>query len=141
MKTGEDETIILDAGVLIALALGEPFMTDLSQSIADGPSSYACTEIALCELSYILCRRLSWAEAMEKTESLLRSALVAVIPFRVLWTEAAEIKCKAAVALPDCFTIAAARLTGGTALFARREKEIVDAMESGKLSDRIEFVG
>lgn len=140
MKNKANETTVLDAGVLIALALGEPSTIELSQNIINHHSSYACTEIALCELSYILCRRLSWKEAMEKTENLVRSSLVAVIPSHALWTEAAKIKCKATIALPDCFTIAAARLAKGKAMFVRREKEIVDAINRKLISDTLEFV-
>ena len=140
MKNKVDETTVLDAGVLIALALGEPSTMELSQNIVNHHTPYACTEIALCELSYILCRRLNWKEATEKTENLLRSSLVSIIPSHALWAEAAKIKCKATIALPDCFTIAAARLAKGKAVFARREKEIVDAIDRKQISDRIEFI-
>lgn len=140
MKNKVNETTVLDAGVLIALALGEPSTMELSQNIVNHHVSYACTEIALCELNYILCRRLNWKEATEKTENLLRSSLVSVIPSHALWTEAARTKCKATIALPDCFTIAAARLAKGKAMFLRREREIVDAINQKQISDTIEFV-
>jgi predicted nucleic acid-binding protein len=140
MKNNVNETTILDAGVLIALALGEPSAAELSKKIINHRMSFACTEIALCELTYVLCRSLGWEEAQLKTENLVRSSLIIVIPSHALWNEAAKIKCKASIALPDCFTIAAARLANGTALFIRREKEIANALAQKQISDTIEFL-
>ncbi len=59
MTRTANEITVLDASVLIALAIGEPNTMKLSQKIVEHPCSYACTELARCELSYILCRRLS----------------------------------------------------------------------------------
>lgn len=140
MKSEANEITVLDAGVLIALAVGEPNTAQLSQKIVDHRSSYACTEIALCELSYILCRSLSWEKAWKKTENLVQSSMVTVIPTHVLWAEAARIKCSASIALPDCLTLAAARLTRGKAMFARREREIANAVKKNHIEDVIEYL-
>jgi predicted nucleic acid-binding protein len=140
MKSTANEMTVLDAGVLIALAVGEPNTMQLSQKIVDHQGSYTCTETALCELSYILCRRLSWEKALEKTQNLVQSFMVTVIPTHVLWAEAARIKCRASIALPDCFTLAAARLTRGKAMFARREREIVNAVKENQIADVIEYL-
>jgi predicted nucleic acid-binding protein len=140
MKSTVNEITVLDAGVLIALAVGEPNAMQLSQKIVDHQGDYACTEIALCELSYILCRRLSWEMASEKAQNLVQSSIVTVIPTHVLWAEAARIKCRASIALPDCFTLAAARLTRGKALFARREREIINAVKRNQIADVIEYL-
>ncbi|MFQ5832461.1 MAG: PIN domain-containing protein [Candidatus Thorarchaeota archaeon] len=134
------ELTVLDAGVLIALALDESSATGLSQKIISHPGLFACTEIGLCELSYILCRRLSWGKTWKKTQSLIESSAVTIIPTHILWTEAARIKCNSSIALPDCFTIAAARLTKGRAMFARREKELVDAVKRKQITDAIEYL-
>jgi predicted nucleic acid-binding protein len=140
MTSTVNEIIVLDAGVLIALAVGESNTMQLSQKIIDHRGSYACTEIALCELSYILCRKLSWEKALEKAQNLVQSSMVTVIPTNILWTEAARIKCRASIALPDCFTLAAARLAGGKALLVRREKEIVNAVKKNQIADVIEYL-
>jgi predicted nucleic acid-binding protein len=140
MTNTVNEITVLDAGVLIALAVGESNTMQLSQKIVDFRGSYVCTEIALCELSYILCRRLGWETALEKTQNLVQSSMITVIPTHVLWTEAARIKCKASIALPDCFTLAAARLVGGKALFVHREKEIVNAVKKNQIADVVEYL-
>ena len=140
MKNLVNEITVLDAGVLIALAVGESNTVQLSKKIIDHRGSYACTEIALSELSYILCRRLSWKKALDKADNLVKSSMITVIPTHVLWAEAARIKCKAAIALPDCFTFAAARLTKGKPMFARREKEISDAVKKNQLTEIIEYL-
>jgi predicted nucleic acid-binding protein len=135
-----EEMTVLDAGVLIALALDESSTSDLSKKIIDNQGLFACTEIGLCELSYILCRRLNWKKAWTKTQNLIESSAITILPISVLWTEAAKIKCDSAIALPDCFTIAAARLTKGKAMFARREKELIGAIQKKQITDSIEYL-
>ncbi|MDF1540913.1 MAG: PIN domain-containing protein [Candidatus Thorarchaeota archaeon] len=140
MKSKKHETVVLDAGVLIALALGEGFASALSERIAKAEANYVCTEIALCELSYILCRRLSWKKAWGKIESLIKSSAVNVIPSSFLWMNAAKIKCDAPIALPDCFTLAAGQITGGAIYFARKERELLDAVRKGQIKENFQFL-
>lgn len=131
---------VLDAGVLIALALGESSSKVLAERMGRGDGIFACTEIALCELLYILCRRIGLKKAQEKVDLLIKSSIVRVIPSNILWIESARIKCKVPIALPDCFTIAAIRITQGTGLFARREKEIGSAIRKGLIKESLEFL-
>ena len=140
MTTNGTRTSILDAGVLLALALGGPASTELAELIQRGDGTFACTEIGLCEFLYILCRRVSWRKAKRKIDLLLRSSAVRIIPMSAIWVESARIKCKVPIPLPDCHTIAAARLSKEVALFARRERETADAMNSGKLRDKVLFL-
>lgn len=134
------QIFVLDGGVLLALALGEPSAQGLAKEMPSDQKHYVCTELALCELTYILCRQLDWTFAGEKTQSLLRSAVVRPIRTSMVWGEAASIKCHVPISLPDCFTIAASRMLNGLPMFARRETEIVSAAEKGLLNDKIEFL-
>jgi predicted nucleic acid-binding protein len=134
------EIFVLDGGVLLALALGEPSAQALAGEMPSEQKQYACTELALCELTYILCRQLDWTSAWEKTQSLLRSAVVRIVRTSMVWGEAARIKCQVPISLPDCFTIAASRMLDGLPMFARQETEIVSAVEKGLLNDKIEFL-
>lgn len=140
MKSKKHETVILDAGVLIALALGEESANALSERIVKADANFVCTELALCELSYILCRKLKWKKAWEKVTSLVKSSAVNVIPSTFLWMNAAKIKCDAPIALPDCFTLAAGQITGGEILFARKEKELLDAVRKGQIKENFQFL-
>ncbi|RDE17404.1 MAG: hypothetical protein C4K49_02995 [Candidatus Thorarchaeota archaeon] len=138
MRREYSETVALDAGVLIALATGESSAKTVAERIADGESTFVCTELALCELSYTLCRRLGWEKAWRRIDSLVKSSSITVVPSQMLWSEAAKIKCDARIALPECFTLAAGNITNGRALFARRERELVDAIEKGHITQRLE---
>ncbi len=140
MKEKNNPLFVLDAGVLIGLALNEASAAELSRGIIKRHGHYACTEIALCELNYILCRNSTWKQAWEKTQNLIHSSAVAIVPSKALWMEASKIKCDVPIALSDCFSIVAARIFKGKAIFARREKEIVDAIRKKQLLDRIEFL-
>ncbi len=139
--SGEKRKVtVLDAGVLLALALGEPAAKGLGAEIGKGEKLFACTELGLCELLYVLCRRIGWRKAKRKLHLLIKSSTVRFIPTSALWLESARIKCKVPIALPDCLIIAAARVTRGIALFARREKEIANAVERGQLKENIAFL-
>ena len=131
---------VLDAGVLIALLTGEPAALQISQRIESGDDLFLCTEMALSELTYIVCRRSDWATARAKTGALLDSGAVRAIPTEMLWSEAARIKCMSSIALPDCFTVAAAVTFRGRALFARREKEIDASLKRGVLPEVVSFL-
>jgi predicted nucleic acid-binding protein len=134
------EIRVLDAGVLIAIALGEPSASNISDEISELQHEYTCTEIALCEFLYILCRSIGWKKSQQKVQYLIESSAIKIIPTGIVWNKAAKIKCDLAIALPDCFTIAAARVTGGQAIFVRKEKEIQKAIKHGKLNDTIIFL-
>jgi predicted nucleic acid-binding protein len=131
---------VLDAGVLIALLTGEPVARQVSHRIESGEDLFLCSEMALSELTYIVCRRSDWKTARAKTGALLDSGAVRVVPTEMLWSEAARIKCMSSIALPDCFTVAAAVAFNGRALFARREKEIVASLKQNLLPDVLSFL-
>jgi predicted nucleic acid-binding protein len=134
------QVLVLDAGVLLALALGEPSAEDLAKRMPSEENRYVCTEFALCELTYIICRKLDWKSAWDKTKNLIHSSVVRIIPTEIIWGEAARIKCRIPIALPDCFTIGASRVLDGLPIFARREAEIVNAIETGLLTDDVQFL-
>ncbi|MBS3795983.1 MAG: PIN domain-containing protein [Candidatus Thorarchaeota archaeon] len=138
--TEVQEVLVLDAGVLLALALGEPSAKSIVKEIPSEENRYACTELALSEFTYILCRKLDWKSAWNDTRNLIRSSVVLIIPTAVLWAEAAKVKCQVPISLPDCFTIGASRVLDGLPVFARREDEIVNAMERGLLTDDVQFL-
>ncbi len=114
----------LDGGVLIALAIGEASSRELSADIRSGTVKAFCSELGLTEMLYILCRKKGWTEALAKRDQLVGSRLVSVEPSLVVMEEAAREKCRRALALQDCFTIALARSLRCEAVFARRESEL-----------------
>lgn len=132
--------IVLDGGVLIALATGDPLIHTLAQSIASAKQLYTCTELGLSELAYIICRKTDWQTAADKADNLVRSATIQAIPASILWKRAAQLKCKAAIALPDCFTLAAADMLKGTALFAFEEAELRQALSRKLIPKIVEFL-
>ncbi len=131
---------VLDGGVLIALATGEQTTRVLSQDIASAAKLFTCTELALSELTYIICRKTNWQTAAAKVDTLIRSATIQIIPASLLWKHAAHLKCTAAIALPDCYTIAAADILKGNALFARKEPELTTALKKRLIPRIIQFL-
>lgn len=131
---------VLDGGVLIALAVGEKSAQGLAEKIESEQGVFVCTELALSELTYILCRRVGWDIASKKADSLVQSATIHSIPAARLWRAAARLKCRAAIALSDCYTIAAAELVKASALFVQEEKELRQALTEGSIPPILTFL-
>ena len=79
---------------------------------------------SLTEIFYILCRKLGFNIAKNKLETLLEARAFQVISSTDLIIMTGKYKYKRAISLSDCFVIGLAKYTGGSALFANREKEI-----------------
>ncbi len=118
------EPKVLDAGVLIALAVGEKFASVLKEKIKNNQIKAFCTEIAILELTYILCRRIGWNEALQKKENLLRSGFIKVIKTDEILEEGAKIKCTRSLALADCLSIALGKIYNIPVIFAKKEAEL-----------------
>jgi predicted nucleic acid-binding protein len=72
-------------------------------------------------------------------ERLLNSRALKPYPATDLHGEAAMCKCKYAISLPDCHTIALARRLNTRALFMR-EKELEKVVKKGALADVVQFL-
>ncbi len=72
-------------------------------------------------------------------ERLLNSRALKPYPATDLHEEAAICKCKYAISLPDCYTIALARRLNTRALFMR-EKELEKVVKKGALADVVQFL-
>lgn len=141
MTDAARETItVLDGGVLIALAVGEKSAQGLAEKIESEQGVFACTELALSELTYILCRKVGWDIASKKADSLVQSTAIHSIPAARLWRAAGRLKCRASIALSDCFTIAAAELVKASALFVQQEKELRQALAEGSIPPIVTFL-
>jgi len=116
--------LALDGGVLIGLSLGEKDFTSLEESLLSEETIGLTHELAITELLYILCRKTSMEIALEKLNYLKLSGYIEIINISELIEMASELKCKRALALADCFTIALAKKYSGKAVFAKLENEI-----------------
>lgn len=107
------------------MLLGTPLGRMMSNMLLSDSSitGYTC-HFNLSEAEYILCRILGRVPARSKVDNLVRSNYITLTDAAKLYTNAAEIKCERALALGDCYTIANAKVTGSTALFAFREEEL-----------------
>jgi predicted nucleic acid-binding protein len=79
-------------------------------------------------------------QARSKVDNLVRSNYINLTDAGRLYANAAEIKCERALALGDCYTIANAKVTGSTALFAFREEELNREIKRKPFDVEIEFI-
>jgi len=131
----------LDSGVLIEMLLGTAAGQVISESLlSDSPiTAYTC-HFNLSEVEYILCRRLGREPARSKVDNFVRSNYVILTDVENLYTTAAEIKCERALALGDCYTLANAKVTGSTALFAFREDDLDKELKRKPFDIGIQFM-
>ena len=121
--------LAVDASALIELTYGRAPGQKLKQALEKDAVEAWTTELAITELRYILCRKLGWTESDRRVNKLLESGYLKVENTRKLVNAAAKLKCCRAISLPDCFSIALAQKIGGSALFARTEKDLAAEMQ------------
>ena len=122
MSEGAD--LVLDGGVLIALAVGDKLSDSIRHKIINDEVRAKSHELAITEMMFVLCRSLGWEVARTKRDYLADSGLFTIDTTAEIMNDAARIKCERALALPDCFTLASARKHGCKAVFVRMEDEL-----------------
>jgi hypothetical protein len=123
------------------MLLGTDAGQEISDSLlSDSPiAAYTCY-FNLSEVEYILCRKLGRELARSKVDGFVRSNYVILTDMERLYPTAAEIKSERAIALGDCYTLANAKVTGSTALFAFREDDLDKELKKKPFDMRIQFI-
>lgn len=78
--------------------------------------------------------------AKESINTLIQTNYCTFEESKELAIEAASYKCERAISLADCFVIALARLTGSSAVFAKKEKELLIEMKRRRFDVPISFL-
>jgi len=132
--------LAIDTSALIELIYCEVLGQKLKNALESDMVEAWTTELAIAELKYILCRKLGWQESNERVNKLLASGYVKTEDTLTLINEASKTKCKRAISLPDCFTLALAQKIGGNALFARKEQDLTNEMKRKPFEVNILFL-
>ena len=133
-------SMAFDAGALVELLFSTPGGVLLREALLSGDVFGYATELAIVEAKYVLCRRLGWEEAARRLDWLILSGFIQVEDISPLCQRAAELKCKMAIALPDCFTLSLAGVLSIPALFARRERELIEELNKVSLDIEVLFL-
>jgi len=140
MKRDLNGKLAIDTSALIELIYCEVLGQKLKNALESDMVEAWTTELAIAELKYILCRKLGWQESNERVNKLLASGYVKTEDTLTLINEASKTKCKRAISLPDCFTLALAQKIGGNALFARKEQDLTNEMKRKPFEVNILFL-
>ncbi len=132
------KTVVLDASCLIALQAEEQLAEKLKKNIIEKWDPY-CTELAILETYYILCRKLDWNTAKSKINALKDSNVIQIKPINIILEDAVLLKCQRSISIADCLTIALAKILQGQAIFYQKEKELDKAMENKPFDVKIIF--
>jgi predicted nucleic acid-binding protein len=130
----------IDTSALIELIYCDKEGQKLKRALQSDLIEAWTTELAIAELKYVLCRKLGWRESSERVNKLLASGYFKIEDTLTLTNEAAKIKCKRAISLPDCFTLALARKIAGHAVFARKEQDLTSEMQRNPFEVNILFL-
>ncbi|MGH9877468.1 MAG: PIN domain-containing protein [Nitrososphaerales archaeon] len=120
----------IDSSVLIAYLLGEKSGEVAGKQIFQPGRVLLFNRLGLAEVFYTLCRKNGVSFAKESVTTFIQTNYCTFEDSHDLALEAGTYKCGRAISLADCYVIALAKLTGSTAVFAKREKEIV--LEMGR---------
>ena len=132
--------LAVDTSALIELIYCDEPGQNLKKALESDLIEAWTTELAITELRYILCRKLGWHQSNERADKLLASGYIKVEDSLKLIIQASKTKCKRAISLPDCFTIALAHQIAGNALFARKEQDLTAEMQKEPFEVNILFL-
>lgn len=132
--------MVFDAGVVIELLLSASKAEMIKKAIRDGEILPYVTHITFAEVLYILCRRIGWRLADEKVMGLIESGYFIIEEVGRIFEISARYKCERRISLADCFTLSLAKYVSAPALFAVREKELVDENEKNPFDVSIIFL-
>jgi predicted nucleic acid-binding protein len=117
--------LAVDTSALIELIFCDEPGQKLKEALKSSVVEAWTTEIAIAELRYVLCRKIGWSASSDRVDKLLASGYIEVEDTQKLINEASRLKCSRAISLPDCFTLALALEIEGSALFARKEADLM----------------
>jgi predicted nucleic acid-binding protein len=140
MKPDLKGKLAVDASALIELIYCDELGQKLKKALESDLVEAWTTELAVTELRYVLCRKLGWYQSSERVNKLLASGYIKVEDTPKLINQAAKTKCRRAISLPDCFTIALAHQIVGNALFARKEQDLTAEMQKEPFEVNILFL-
>jgi predicted nucleic acid-binding protein len=140
MKPDLKGKLSVDTSALIELIYCDKSGQNFKEALESDVVEAWTTEIAIAELRYVLCRKLGWRESTERVNKLLASGYIKVEDISKLINEASKTKCRRAISLPDCFTLALAQEIRGNALFARKEQDLTKEMQKAPFEVNIIFL-
>jgi len=140
MKSGLKGKLAVDTSALIELIYCEKPALKFKKALENDLVEAWTTELAIAELRYVLCRKLGWQESEERVNNLLASGYIKVEDTLKLINQAAKTKCRRAISLPDCFTLALAHHIAGNALFAKPEEDLTKEMRKEPFEVKILFL-
>jgi predicted nucleic acid-binding protein len=140
MKTDLKGKLAVDTSALIELIYCDAPGQKLKKALESDLVEAWTTELAVAELRYVLCRKLGWHQSTERVNKLLASGYIKVEDTLKLINQASKTKCRRAISLTDCFTLALAHQIAGNALFARKEQDLTAEMQKEPFEVNILFL-
>ncbi|MBN1803162.1 MAG: PIN domain-containing protein [Candidatus Lokiarchaeota archaeon] len=139
MKKTKKRSVSIDASCLIAVQASESLSELFKDKIRKNWNAF-CSEFALIETSYILCRTFGIEIAEKKMMALKESGIIQIEPICKVSKEASLIKCNRPIGIGDCLTIALAKSINGDAIFCNKERELFTTLDKKPFDVKIIFL-
>jgi len=99
-----------------------------------------CSLYTISEVFYVVCRLKGLEYAVEKMNMMLNSQVIEVNNTAEMALETGRLKCERAISIGACSCIATAKITRSPAVFAQKEKELVNEMKKKPFDVEILFL-
>ena len=129
-------TLAFDTSVLIELVFSTSRGNKIKHLLEANQIDAHVTDLSICELAYILCRKIGWTEGKVRVENLKGSNYLAITPIGDLIPSASKYKCRRAISLADCFCLSLSKKLDCPALFVR-ERELEKEMAKNEFDVKI----
>lgn len=131
--------VAIDSGCFIAMQLDQDLAAEIKSNLKEKWDAF-CSEMAILETFYVVCRRTNYEKAKKKITALIESKVIKIVPIKELIEYASKLKCERPIALADCLTIALAKKLEGKAIFYKKEMELKKTIEKDPFDVELMFL-
>ena len=131
---------VFDTGALLEIVSGS-HLGAYAKDLLESETIFAFTnELQLGELRYLICRKSGEKESEKVLRNLTQSGYLRVAQVNEFIDQAANIKCRRALAFIDCFALAMGEANHWPVLFASREVELLKEIKKEPFKTEIFFL-
>lgn len=132
----------LDTSAIIEYLTGTKLGTivkDYFETLKPDEKVY-CSLYSISEIFYVLCRLKGLEYTVDRINTMLNSRVIEINNTEEMALKAGRLKCERAISIGDCSCIATAKITRSRAIFAQKEKEIVNTIKRKPFNVEILFL-
>jgi len=135
-------SITLDTSAIIQYLMGTELgsiIKEYFETLKPEEKVY-CSLYSISEIFYLLCRSKGLKHGVEKMNAMLSSRVFEINSTEEMALEAGRLKCERTIPMGSCSCIATATITRSRAVFAQKEKALVEELEREPFTVEVLFL-